>query len=122
MSRRYLGVEGKPARYLIITIPPRQSQTSPVSSGAGSATARAACHGGGVTAALSSVTAFCSGDCRLATERSNSDAGAVEPLELAALLPLVEEGMDQCVAGDRLQHPVTEAVVARRPEIFVGEI
>src|SRR5439155_4790136 len=27
VSRRYLGVDGKPARYLLITIPPRQSQT-----------------------------------------------------------------------------------------------
>src|SRR6516225_7350084 len=33
---------------------------------------RAPPHGGEVTAALISVTAFCSGDCRLATERSNS--------------------------------------------------
>src|SRR5262249_57708361 len=29
VSRRYLGVEGKPARYLIIAIPPRQPQASP---------------------------------------------------------------------------------------------
>jgi hypothetical protein len=29
VSRSYLGVEGKPARYLIITIPPRQPQTPP---------------------------------------------------------------------------------------------
>lgn len=28
VSRRYLGVDGKPARYLLITIPPRQSQTA----------------------------------------------------------------------------------------------
>jgi 4-amino-4-deoxy-L-arabinose transferase-like glycosyltransferase len=31
VSRRYLGVEGKPARYLIIAIPPRQPQTPPAS-------------------------------------------------------------------------------------------
>ena len=31
VSRRYLGVEGKPARYLIIAIPPRQPQTPPSS-------------------------------------------------------------------------------------------
>jgi hypothetical protein len=31
VSRRYLGVEGKPARYLIIAIPPRQPQTPPPS-------------------------------------------------------------------------------------------
>jgi hypothetical protein len=31
VSRRYLGVEGKPARYLIIAIPPRQPQTAPAS-------------------------------------------------------------------------------------------
>src|SRR5262249_60216059 len=31
VSRRYLGVEGKPARYLIIAIPPRQPQTLPAS-------------------------------------------------------------------------------------------
>ncbi len=30
VSRRYLGVDGKPARYLLITIPPRQSQTPEV--------------------------------------------------------------------------------------------
>jgi len=29
VSRRYLGVEGRPARYLIIAIPPRQPQASP---------------------------------------------------------------------------------------------
>src|SRR5262249_36786305 len=29
VPRRYLGVEGKPARYLIIAIPPRQPQTPP---------------------------------------------------------------------------------------------
>src|SRR5207237_8161297 len=29
VSRRYLGVEGTPARYLIIAIPPRQPQASP---------------------------------------------------------------------------------------------
>jgi hypothetical protein len=29
VSRRYLGVEGKPARYLIIAIPPRPPQASP---------------------------------------------------------------------------------------------
>src|SRR5262249_44775954 len=31
VSRRYLGVEGKPVRYLIIAIPPRQPQTPPPS-------------------------------------------------------------------------------------------
>jgi Dolichyl-phosphate-mannose-protein mannosyltransferase len=31
VSRRYLGVEGRPARYLIIAIPPRQPQTPPSS-------------------------------------------------------------------------------------------
>ena len=29
VSRRYLGVEGKPARYLLVAIPPRQPQASP---------------------------------------------------------------------------------------------
>src|SRR5262249_14443780 len=43
-------------------------------------------------------------------------AGAVEPLELVSLLPLVEEGVDQRIAGDRLQHAVAEA------NIFVGEV
>src|SRR5262249_56148397 len=44
-------------------------------------------------------------------------AGAVEPLELVPFLPLVEEGVDQRVAGDRLQHAVAEAIVARGADI-----
>ena len=49
-------------------------------------------------------------------------AGAVEPRELVALLRLVEEGVDQRVAGDRLQRPILEAVVARRAQVFVAEV
>src|SRR5262249_10002356 len=49
-------------------------------------------------------------------------AGAVEPLELVPFLPLVEEGVDQRVAGDRLQHAVAEAIFARGADIFVGEV
>src|SRR5262249_20603644 len=49
-------------------------------------------------------------------------AGAVEPPELVLFFPVVEEGVDQRVAGDRLQHAVAEAIVARGADIFVGEI
>src|SRR5262249_60626044 len=47
---------------------------------------------------------------------------AVEPRELTALLRLIKEGVDQRIAGDRLQHPILEAIVARRAHIFVGEV
>src|SRR5262249_18349840 len=68
ISRSYLGVEGKPARYLLITIAPREG---------GAARQRAPrrlsrCQSA-VTAALISATALPSVDCRLATERSNSE-------------------------------------------------
>src|SRR5262249_56116562 len=49
-------------------------------------------------------------------------AGAVEPRELVALLRLVEEGVDQRIAGDRFEHAVAEAIVARRAHVFVGEV
>src|SRR5262249_57359425 len=49
-------------------------------------------------------------------------AGAVEPRELVALLRRVEEGVDQCIAGDRFEPAVAEAIVARREPVFVGEV
>src|SRR6266576_7138057 len=49
-------------------------------------------------------------------------AGLIEPLELLALLRLVEERVDQGIAGDRFQRAVVEAIVARGAEVFVGEI
>src|SRR5258708_14688997 len=49
-------------------------------------------------------------------------AGLVEPLQLLALLGVVEERVDQGIAGDGFEHPVAEAVIAHGPEIFIGEV
>ena len=104
VARRFLGIDGKPARYLIITIPPRQLDKIAAS---------------GLKAKASSS--------RQRSDRGLDQRDDVLPRRLPTAPPtarirtqarsnrssssrfcvLVEEGVDQCIAGDRLQRPVT---------------
>ena len=69
--RRYLGVGGKRARYLIITIPPMQADRLPPLRDLATGYAARSVQNG-MTAALSSVTAFCSVERRLRLRSARS--------------------------------------------------